>query len=133
MAMPLVTYACDLTWLLETPMTMAGHTEGAESDCPCEGPMEAMCASSADDCAAIANCHGNAFDTDACCSSQPELNDGVVSASQDFLQIQQAVVAVAFELPARMADSEAAARDNERAPPHAAKAPIHILHASLLL
>ena len=135
MAMPLVTYACDLTGLIETPVTMAEHSaesESSDEDCPCEGPMGEMCGSRAAECASVANCHGHSLDSDACCSSHAELTDAVVSDAKKLLQLQPVVVVVIVEQPVQLqVDSVLKTPGQERAPP--LKAPIRILHSSLLL
>lgn len=131
MAMPPVTYACDLTGLIGTSMVMADHTgdaKGSESDCPTQD----MCGSRAADCASVVNCHGESFDTDACCSSQPELKDAVVSASKQLVQLQASFAGIVLNQPVQVPDdSPIEASGQERAPP--LEAPIHILHSSLLL
>ncbi len=134
MAMPLVTYACDLTGLIETAMTMAEMPmNGDESDCPCEGPLRDLCGSSASDCAAVVDCHGESFDADACCSSHPEMDDAIASASAK-PDVQPAVTAILPDLPLREADSTPVnGPTHQRAPPQRIKAPVHILHSSLLL
>ena len=131
MAMPLVTYACDLTGLIETPLTMAdqaGDAESSESDCP----RQDVCGSIAADCASVVNCHGESFDTDACCSSQPELKDAVVSASKQLVQLHASFAGIVLNKPVQVPDdSPIEAPGQERAPP--LETPIHILHSSLLL
>ncbi len=139
MAMPVVTYACELTGLITTTMSVAGASGDAEtsdpnSQCPCEGQMQDVCGPQTADCEALVDCHGDSFESDACCSSHPERVTAVLSTTKEPVHTSPALATVLSDRSAeRPDDPRFEAPGHERALPHRVKAPVHILHSSLLL